>query len=128
MVANWEYSFNGLTFGAAQAIAVKEATGFDMADIRADVSDKVGRHGGFTYMDRYAVRRVTVGGDMAAATQTAFEALVTSLKAAMAAQANPLPLVFKRPGLPGSGQHRLYCKPSKLAIPYGIEYQIAYGT
>src|SRR5580765_455983 len=128
MVANWEFSFNGLTFGGATAYGVTDTSGFsDMAEIRADLSDKVGRHGGFTYMDRYSMRRVTITGDMAAAAQATFEGQVTALKTAFAAIANPLPLVFKRPGLGGSGQHRLYCKPSKLVVPYGLDYAIAYS-
>jgi hypothetical protein len=128
MANNWEYVYNGLTVGGATPYGITLVDGFsDMADIRADISDKVGRHGGFTFMDRYGVRRVVLQGDMTAATQAAFEGQVTSLKTAFAAQASPLPLVFKRPGLGGSGQHRLYCKPSKLAIPFTTDFAIGYS-
>lgn len=128
MVADWEYSYNGFTFGGAQLSQVFEVLGLtEMPAIREDLSDKVGGHGGFSFMDRLSMRRVTFSGDVVATTMAALEAERNTMQTAFGPQAAVLPLVFKRPGLPGSGQHRIYAKPSRLALPLNLGYSLAYG-
>lgn len=124
MVNAWEYSYNGLTFGGNTAYGVLEVTGItEPPDVREDISDKVGDHGGYSFMDKYSMRRVTLTGDLV--DNATFEASVDALHVAFLAQVSPLPLVFDRPGF--AADRRIYCKPSKLALPLDVNYQLGYG-
>lgn len=129
MVANWEYSYNGLTFGGATVYGVNETTGIRQnPDVRQDINDRVGRHGSYSYTQLYDKRMVTIAGDMTASTAALMESQIDAMKLAFAAQLDPLPLVFKRPGMAGSGQQRLLAKPLKVDVPLDTAYSILYGT
>lgn len=130
MVNSWEYSYNGLTFGGNTSYGVQEVTGLaSPPEIRADLNDKVGRHGMYTYMDRYEARRITITGDIAdQSTQANFEAKVVAIKTAFVGRVNDSPFVFARPGLGGSGQHRVFAKPSRVEVPLDTAYAIGYGA
>jgi hypothetical protein len=128
MVADWEYSYNGYTFGGAQNARIIEVLGLTaMPSIREDLSDKVGGHGGFAYMDRFEMRRVTMTGDVVTSSMATLETERNLMMAAFGPKSAVMPLIFKRPGLPGSGQHRLYCKPSRAELPLGLSYSLSQG-
>ena len=112
MVANWEYSYNGLTFGGAQAVGVLSVEGLDPPDTREDISTRMGAHGGYVYSQFLDTRRVIFEGDIQDSS-TMFTTLDT-LKAALVPQTADLPLVFLFPGLV---QRRIYCIPSRLSFP-----------
>lgn len=123
---NWEYSYNGLTFGGATKYGILGVEGLTSPpDARIDVNTIPGRHGSVSYLDRYESRTVIITGDLSDA--TTFEASLDTLKAAFIAQSVALPLAFKRPGMAGSGQLRVYAKPEKLSLPLDFNYQLGYS-
>lgn len=127
MVANWEYSYNGLTFGGATKYGIIEVDGLtEPPDIREDSNISPGRHGGFIFADRYDFRRITITADLV--DSATFETSLDALKAAFVAQGSPLPLIFKRPGMSGSGQMRINCKPIKVSLPLDKNFQLGYGA
>lgn len=126
MVNAWEFSYNGLTFGGATDFGVYEVVGLtEPPNLREDLADRVGNHGGFSYIDLYEMRRITISGDLAKATQSAFEDAVQLLKKTFYPQSSPQPLVFDRPGF--AADRRVMCKPSRFSFPMDTRYNIAYG-
>ena len=124
---NWEYLYNGLTFGGATKYGIVAVEGLaSPPDIRDDVGTIPGRHGGWSFLDRYATRVVTITGDLN--DNATFETSLDALKKAFVAQTAPLPLSFKRPGMAGSGTMRVNCKPTKMHLPIDFNYQLGYST
>lgn len=125
MVADWGYTYNGLTFGEATKYGIIATTGIsEPPDLREDEADRVGSDGGFLYSDQYNVRRIVITADVADTPGTNFEATIEALKDAFLPQVTAIPLVFKRPGLV---QQRIYCKPSKLSLPMDTAFNLGYG-
>jgi len=126
MANDWEYVFNALTFGGDTAYGVVGVEGLtESPNLREDLSVKVAEHGGFSYVDLYEMRRVTISGDILGTSQSDFETKAQTLRKTFYPQTTPQALVFKRPGLV---QQRVYCKPSKFSLPMDTAYQLTYGT
>jgi len=121
MVADWEYSYNGLTFGAAQSVGVMSATGLEPPDYREDISVRMGEHGGYVFAQYVDPRRVIFELDLISAGGTDAFTLYHTMKAAFVPQSANLPLVFK---WPGQVQRRINCVPSRIAFPIDRDMQI----
>ena len=125
MANDWEYVYDGLTFGGDTAYGVTEVLGLtEPPNLREDLSDRVAEHGGFSYIDLYEMRRISISGDIVGTSMSDFETKVQTLKEKFYPQSSPQPLVFKRPGLV---QQRVYCKPSRFSLPMAVQYQLGYG-
>ena len=126
VLANWEYSYNGLTFGGNSKYGVISVDGLASSpDVREDIGTMPIKHGGWSYLDRYDARTVTIEGDLN--DNATFEASLDAIKLAFYAQANPLPLAFKRPGMSGGGTRTLNCKPEKFTVKIDFDYQLGYA-
>jgi hypothetical protein len=66
MVAEWEYSYNGLTFGGATDFGVQSVEGLSPPDSRESVIEKAESHGSFIYAPFVTERRITFEGDILA--------------------------------------------------------------
>lgn len=126
VLANWEYLYNGLTLGGATKYGILNVEGLaESPDVREDTGYVPGRHGGWSFLDRYNRRTITITGDLT--DNSTFETSLTDLKTAFIAQSSALPLSFKRPNMAGSGIMRINCKPERLSIPINLSFGINYG-
>src|SRR5262252_2717624 len=93
---NWEFYYNGLTFGGFQAIQLSTVEGLNPPDIRVDAEDKMEDHGGFVFANFLSTRTVTFTGDLAGDVDSGeFEILMTNLRKAFAPQSDGLPLSYR---------------------------------
>jgi len=118
MVANWEYSYNGLTFGGSNAIGVTQVDGLDPPDYREDVSTRMGAHGGYVFAAYLDTRRIVFDGDfLGTDINNTFSNLNTLRTAFVPQPSGDLPLVFQQPGFV---QQRIFCKPTRVAFPLDV--------
>jgi hypothetical protein len=122
-LADWEWGYNGLTFGGAQVIGVVDVTGVDPPDIKTDETEKTGAAGGSYFGQFYFMRHVIISGDIMQVGGT-FETNINTLRNTFAARTNDLPLTFQ---LPGVNRRRINCRPKRLNIPMSGQYDIGYA-
>jgi hypothetical protein len=126
MVANeWEFSFNGLSFGGALDIGIRNVDGLNPPESRADITTKQGDHGSFIFAEFLTERHVTIEGDIVGTPGTDFAGKVNSWRSAFQPQDSPIPLSFK---LPGEGAKRIYCVPARRDLPVDFGYNIGNGS
>lgn len=117
-------SFNGLNFGAGQAIKIVEASGFDdLPTIRNGDITRSADHGSFLGSAWLGSRVVTftlrIPGQ---ASLSALDALIDSLRQATIVQnAQNLPLVL-------NGNRQINCRPSRRSVPDNISDWAAWTT
>jgi Phage tail protein len=114
VLADGQWSYNGLTFGEGCPIMVNRADGFEGFESRTSDADQPRADGALRGVDYVAPRTVSLelnawepDGD-----GSVYEALWASVRSAFApSRTEDSPLVFKRPGQP---ERLIYCRPIVL--------------
>lgn len=115
-MADWQFSYNGWTFGDGTDYDVVEVEGFGLADIRSRHLDLPTSHGTFPGLDFYSNRVVRFRIEVASDTDTdaAFETALDTMRRATVARSSDLALTVD---LPGQTAKRLECRPSRRRAP-----------
>ena len=115
-MADWQFTYNGWTFGDGTDYDVVDIDGFGLADIRRRDVDLPTGHGAFSGLDFYADRVVRFRIEVASDTDTdaAFESALATMRTATAAQSSDLALTID---LPGQTVKRLECRPARRRAP-----------
>jgi Siphovirus-type tail component, C-terminal domain/Phage tail protein RIFT-related domain len=124
-INNWEFAYNGLTFGGANDIGVTSVTGLSPANARIDEVEKAGDHGSYIFAQFLEARTITIEGDVTGISAIDFESKINLLRAAFIPQLTPQPLQM---AVPGDVQKLAYCVPTKIDFPIDISYQTFYET
>lgn len=118
-MADFQYTYNGWTFGDGTNFTVMGIDGLGLPDILSANPNLAAGDGTFPGIDFYSFRavrfRIEVDGD----TDNAFEASVDEMRRATVKQASELPLTFD---LPGQTVKRLNCRPSRRRAPIDVVY------
>ena len=112
MPLNWEFTYNGLTFGGNNQIGVTLIQGLEHPESKTDIRPNVGRDGSFVHAAFSTERRVTITGDMFATVST-LEALIDSWRTAFDNQVSDLNLDYKAGT---AADRRIKCRPSKRTL------------
>lgn len=105
----WQFTFNGLTFGAETNYELELIEGLNPPEIRSSSSDRMQAHGTFDYANFTGGRLLTFKGDAFPLDEvTSIQTLMDAWSAAFHPQANALPLQML---LPGHDEERIYCRP-----------------
>lgn len=115
MVADWEFSYNSLTFGGGQDIGVLNVEGLGPTDIREDTVVRAGHHGAFTHAQLYEPRRIVFTLDCSGTDIDDTLDNVDLLRTAMLPHTSDAQLAFK---LPNDVEKMIWCVPRRLFIPY----------
>lgn len=111
-IANYQYSYNGLTFGDGTVLMVDHAEGFEGFEVRTSDSDQPRNDGAIRGLDYVAPRTVAFTLSLAETTDTAFEADWVLLRGVINPQRSvDYPLYFKRPG---QVERYINCRPIQL--------------
>lgn len=126
VVAEWEYEYNGLTFGGNQVIGVTDVEGLsDIPDFKSDIIPKTGAHGSAVFADYYHERHIIIEGDIIDDTPSDFEAHVNTLRTTFAARTATTNLLWK---LPGFNRRRIACYPLRMKVAMRKGYDIGFTT
>jgi hypothetical protein len=111
-LTDYQYSFNGLTFGDGTGYFVDHAEGFEGYETRVSDSDQPRGDGGIRGLDYVAPRTVAFTLALGETSDTGYEARWAAIRAAFApSRSTDLPLVFKRPGMV---ERYVNCRPIQL--------------
>lgn len=116
---DWEYSYNGLTFGGNNVVGVLKVDGLSMPDVRVDDLIRTADHGEFIYANFLGARTISIQGDIF--TSGTIETSLDAIRGAFIPQLNPLALNFK---FPNAVEKKINCVPTRLNIPVDAPYQI----
>lgn len=122
MASDYEFTYNGLTFGDDNAHGVLSVEGLSPPPVRVDSSTRMVDHGSFAYGEYLEERHVIISGDLVD-TVANLPTRESELRAAFRPQRVPLGLVFKRPN---EVEKRINCIPIRLSFPYDREYSRGY--
>lgn len=112
---DWEWSYAGVSFGAATGVDVVEVEGWlNLPDVRVGDAPRARRHGMYPGRDLAGGRTVRFRLAATAETAEALEQLVADLEAVTVFQEVELPLVGQ---LPGRGARQLWCRPRRRDHP-----------
>lgn len=126
VVADWEYEYNGLTFGGGQIIGVVNVEGLaETPEVKADIIPRTGAHGSAVFSDYYHERHVIITGDIMDDTPSDFEAHINTLRTTFAVRAADSNLLWK---LPGFNRRRLPCKPLRMKLTMELGYDLGRAT
>lgn len=125
ILADYQWRFNDLLFGAGTDYEVISHTGIDdNPDVKLDDTVRAASHGSFLFGQYYNKRVITIEGDVAGEVASGeFTSRVQCLKETFLALDSPLPLTWVFPGL-GTGR-RANVIPTRLAIE--SDYNIGYA-
>jgi hypothetical protein len=121
-MADWQGSYNGLTFGVGTAYRMAQVEGLDAADVRDGSTDRArahGQHPGSTYLGGRAVRiEFVITSNDPDTTHTAFNrAMVTGL--------TDLPLGLEVPGVAGGRPVQLTGRVAKRGLVQTRDVSVA---
>ncbi len=121
-LANWQFSYQGLTFGHASPIKVSQVSGLgDLATVRtADVS-RPRDHGELIGLDLYGGRDITIDLEAETGTGTIQSTLLVLAEATQVGLTTEQPLWFQIPNYP---LLCVMCRPRKRSTPWDVGYQI----
>lgn len=119
---DFEYSYNGLTFGGATQWGVTHVEGLGPTDAKDDVIEKTGADGAFVFAQWYVSRVVLIEGDLVV-TPSAAESTLDTLRTTFANRTADSDLDFK---LPGVVTRRIKCRPRRRDWNIDEDYQIGY--
>lgn len=124
-MTDWQYTFNGLTFGDGTNVDVPTTDGLEsLPSLRTGDLPRAGRHGEHAGQDLAAGRTITFELELAAADDSAFRALVEQVRAATAPQETELPLVFQHPG---AVAQRVLARPRRRSAIQDIAWSLRFG-
>lgn len=95
---DWEYSYNGLTFGGATTYGVLRVEGLGPPNTKDDIKQKVTTHGAFVFGNYYEERRIVIDGDILS-DPASLQAAVDTWRTTFTPSAIDLPLLCKKPGV-----------------------------
>lgn len=124
-MADWQFSFNGWTFGEGTSVDIVQADGFGLADIRPRALDLPNGHGAFPGLDFYSSRVLRFRLELIATTDAAFETAFDAMRRATTVQSADLPLTID---LPGQTAKRIDCRPSRRRAPIDHPYSMRYAV
>lgn len=123
-MAEWEFAYNGLTFGGAQDWRIAELEGWDdMPTIRTHDEVRPGHHGLIPGLDLAGGRSVPMTLRAKFVDTSAAASAVDDLRTAFAPQAAELPLIGQIVGEPVK---QLWCRPRRLSLPTDFRRNIGY--
>lgn len=120
-MADWQFAYNGWTFGDGTSYDVVDAEGFGLPDIRSTRTDLGAGDGSFPGVDFYSVRVLRFRLEVTADSDVAFESAMDVMRRATTKQASELPLTVD---LPGQTAKRLECRPTRRRAPIDLPYAI----
>jgi hypothetical protein len=120
---DWEYSYNGFTFGGNSIYGVTGVTGLGSVPMREDVLNLPGSHGAYVRSSFGEARRIVIEGDVWT-DESLVESAMNALRSAFTPQETAIPLTYQRFGdLP----KRVYAKRTKFDFPIDFDYQLGYA-
>lgn len=120
-MADWQFSYNGWTFGDDTSYDIVEIDGFGLADIRRRNVDLPNGHGDFPGLDFYASRVVRFRLEVTADSDAGLETAMDTMRRATTVQSSDLPLTID---LPGQTTKWLECRPSRRRAPVDLPYAL----
>lgn len=119
MVAENEWSYNGLLFGYGSPIKVVNVDGLYDADIRSSSQPKSVDHGSYISARFFDEKKIVISGHVHSEEQANFSSEVAALRRAFVPVDAILPLTFK---LPGETERLVYCLPQKRRMPQDTDF------
>lgn len=121
---DWEYEYNGLTFGGNQIIGVVRVEGLSSPPAyKTDITPRTGAHGSAVFAQFYEERHIIFEGDIV--DDSNFETNVDTLRTTFAVRTVDTNLLWK---LPGINRRRIACRPVRLAIAMERGYDVGITT
>lgn len=120
-LADWQFAYNGVTFGAETDYELKSVEGLGPLDIRTEESERAGEHGATVFAQFYPHRVITFEGDTLDAPITT---TMVTIQTAFAARRTPLPLTFKVPDIE---ELRILAYPKRFATKHDRVRAIGIG-
>ena len=121
-LSNWQFSYQGLTFGSGQAIKVAKVEGLgDLAEIRDGDEARPRDHGQIIGLDLFGGRDVTFDLEAESSSGTVETTLLTLAQVTTPGLTTERPLWFQLPGLPLLA---VMARPRKRTTPWDVGYQI----
>lgn len=121
-LSNWQFQFNGLTFGSGQAVKVKGVTGLgDLPTIRTGDAPRPRDHGELIGLDLYSGRDITFDLEAESSSGVVESTLLTLAAATLTGLTTEQPLWFQLPGLPLLA---VMCRPRKRTTTWDVGFQI----
>lgn len=111
-LADYQFSYNGLTFGDGTGYYVDHHEGLEGFDTRGSDSDQPRNDGGIRGLDYVATRTIAFTLALGETSDTAYESRMAAVRAAfLPSRSADLPLTFKRPGM---AERLVNCRPVQL--------------
>jgi hypothetical protein len=122
VLSNWQFAYQGLTFGAETPWAVTGVTGMDLPTIRSGDAGRPRDQGELIGLDVLGGRDVTVNFWVMTDGNSLQSALQTLGAATEVAGSTEAPLWFQIPNWPPMA---LMCRPRKRSIPWDLDFGAA---
>lgn len=111
-LADYQYSYNGYTFGQGTSVMIDHAEGFEGFEVRTSDSDQPRNDGAIRGLDYVAARTLGFTLSLAETSDTAYEADWATIRGMINPQrSTDYPLYFKRPGMV---ERYINCRPIQL--------------
>ena len=121
-LSNWEFWFNGLTFGAGQSVKVKQVVGLgDLPTIRSGDQARPRDHGELVGLDLMSGRDVTFDLEAESPAGVVESTLLTLATSTLVGLTTEGPLWFQLPGLPLLA---VMARARKRTVPWDVGFQI----
>lgn len=121
-LSNWQFQYQGLTFGAGQPIKIAKVTGLgDLAQIRSGDQNRQRDHGELIGLDVYGGRDITIDLEAEDAGQGAQQTLLTLAAATQVGYTTESPLWFQVGSFPLLAA---MVRARKRTAPWDVGYQI----
>ena len=121
-LTNWQFSYNGLTFGHATPIKISQVQGLgDLAVVRSGDISRSRDHGENIGLDVYGGRDITLNLEAEDSGSGVPATMSTLASATLVGLTTESPMWFQVPGYP---LLCVMCRPRKRTMPWDVGYQI----
>lgn len=111
-LADYQYNYNGLTFGDGTSIMIDHAEGFEGYEVRTSDSDEPRNDGAIRGLDYVSARTVAFTLSLGETSDSDYETRWATIRSAfMPSRSTDSALTFKRPGQP---ERYVNCRPIQL--------------
>jgi hypothetical protein len=124
-MTDWQWTYNGATWGDGTSIDVVKVTGLDLPDVRTADAPRGGNHGNHPGPDLAAGRSITFELEVSDTAGAAFETTLATLRAATVVRQEEMPLVGQ---IAGQTARRIMCRPRRRAFGVDLPYSLGLGT
>jgi hypothetical protein len=125
-MADWEFTFRGITFGGFQDIHVESVEGLSMPELRQESVVRAQEHGAFVTAEFLSERTITFEGRLfGSGSQATMRARELDLRTMFNPSNVDLPLTFK---FANDVTKRVNCRPTRLDIPINYDFSMARGN